>query len=44
VLVTSSATREDIERFERSVADGYLTKPINTRIFAREVSGYLPTE
>ena len=41
VLITSSATREDIERYEKSPADGYLTKPIDTRSFAKEVGSYI---
>ena len=41
VLISSSATRDDIVRYEDSLADGYIIKPIDTRSFAREVGGYI---
>lgn len=40
VAITSSAMRDDRERFERAGFDGYLTKPIDVKIFARQVAEY----
>lgn len=37
VLVTASATEDQIEIFKSSDACGYVTKPINTRTFVEQV-------
>lgn len=41
VALTAYAMRGDKERIETAGCDGYLTKPINTKEFARSVAKFL---
>jgi CheY-like chemotaxis protein len=40
VFVTASATEDQIEQLRSSDACGYITKPINTRTFVKQVIGF----
>ncbi len=41
VILTASAMKGDDQRAMDSGADGYITKPIDTRLFPRQVETYL---
>lgn len=41
VIVTAHAMKGDEERAQQAGAAGYITKPIQTRAFARQVAGFL---
>lgn len=41
VALTAYAMAGDKEKIEAAGCDGYLTKPINTKEFARSVAGFL---
>lgn len=43
VAVTASAMRGDEERARSAGCDGYISKPIDTRTFAKQVAGYFQT-
>jgi len=41
IALTAYAMKGDKEKIEAAGCDGYLTKPINTKEFARSVAGFL---
>lgn len=44
IATTSHAMKGDEGRILESGCDGYITKPIDTREFAKQVAGYLESE
>jgi CheY-like chemotaxis protein len=41
VFVTASVMKEDMEELKEMANAGFISKPINTRTFAKEISRYL---
>ena len=41
VAMTASVMKEDRERFEKAGFDGFITKPIDVRLFPDQVRGHL---